>query len=79
MKVCLNRRFEIELSQRLRKMREYKKLTQQNVADYLGISRPTYTYYETGKTEPNLQTVVKLAQLYGVSTDLIITGKKRKK
>ena len=28
------------------------KLTQQDVADLLGLERSSYTYYETGKTEP---------------------------
>ncbi len=71
--------FEKDLSKRLREIRLHKKLSQQQVADYIGVCRSTYTYYETGKTEPNLQTIVKLAQMYGVSTDLILTGKKRKK
>lgn len=71
--------FEKELSERLREIRKLKRLTQQDIADYLHVNRSTYTYYETGKTQPSVQTIYKLAKLYKVSTDLLISGKKRAK
>ena len=35
-------------------------LTQQQVADRLKIERSTYTYYETGKTKPDINTLIKM-------------------
>lgn len=47
-------------------------LTQQQVAERLKIERSTYTYYETGKTKPDIETIVKLAKVFNVNyTDLL--------
>lgn len=57
-----------QVKDNLRKFRKEKVgYTQQQVADYLKISRSTYTYYETGKTEPDLASIQKLAKLFGVT------------
>ena len=69
--------FEIKLAKRLKTLRENKNLTQEKVASYLGVSRSAYTYYETGKTEPNLQAIFKLSKLYDMSVDELIAEKNR--
>ena len=46
--------------------------TQQQIADYLGISRPTYTLYETGNREPTKLALMKLADLYHVTVDYLL-------
>ena len=57
-----------QIKDNLRKFRKEKMgYTQQQVADYLKISRSTYTYYETGKTEPDLESIQKLAKLFDVT------------
>lgn len=53
-------------------LKQYRKncnLTQQQVADALNINRTTYTYYETGKTEPNIATLHKLVKMFGITYD----------
>lgn len=56
----------------LRYYREKCGYTQQNVADLLSIERSTYTYYETGKTMPDIRTLMMIAKIFGVSyTDLL--------
>lgn len=55
------------LSQTLKKLRENCGYTQQQVADALNLERSTYTYYETGKTTPDINTIVKLAKIFNVS------------
>ncbi|MFI3206987.1 MAG: helix-turn-helix transcriptional regulator [Clostridia bacterium] len=70
--------FEIEFAKRLRKIRLYRNLTQQKVADYLNITRSAYSYYELGKTEPNLQSLLKISRFFGVSTELLLTGKRKR-
>ncbi|MBQ9679822.1 MAG: helix-turn-helix transcriptional regulator [Ruminococcus sp.] len=52
---------------RLRHYREACALSQGQVAKALNIDRSTYTKYETGETEPNLNTIVKIAAIYNVS------------
>lgn len=55
------------VSESLKKVRKEHKLTQQDIADVLGVDRSTYTFYETGKTSPSIATLYKLANIYNVS------------
>ena len=60
------------ISDRLRQIRKEHKLTQQNVADVLGVDRTTYTVYELGTTTPSTATLVKLSQIYNVTVGYLI-------
>jgi len=57
---------------RLRDLREDSDMTQEDVARYLHIRQNTYSQYETGKREPSLETLVRLALLYKTSTDYLL-------
>ena len=39
--------------------------TENELCALLGVSRPTYTYYETGHTTPSIEDLYLLSQLYG--------------
>jgi transcriptional regulator with XRE-family HTH domain len=45
---------------------------QKQVADYLDIDQRVYSNYETGKREIPIKHLVKLADLYGTSTDYLL-------
>lgn len=64
----------MSFQKRLKKLRLNKKLTQQDVANLLGITRQAYGYYEseTSKREPDLASVKKLAELFDVTTDYLL-------
>lgn len=64
------------LSKNLKFYRKAAKLTQQQVADALGIQRSAYAYYEIDKTAPKLATLSKLAKIYNVTVDELINGEK---
>ena len=49
-----------------------RKLTQKDVADFLGADRSTYAKYETGDSEPNLDTLIRLSNFFGVSLEYLI-------
>ncbi len=55
------------ISSKLKKLREACGFTQQQVADILQIDRSTYSYYETGKTTPDLKTIKKLIKIFNIS------------
>ena len=55
--------------------RKAMKKTQQEMADYLGISRQAYSNYETGKREPDYETLLKLGEYLDCSIDYLL-GKK---
>jgi transcriptional regulator with XRE-family HTH domain len=59
------------LAERLRELRKKNKMTQKDVATFLGISESGYGYYEQGRNEPSLETLRKLASKYGVSVSYI--------
>jgi len=59
---------------RLRETRKSHGLTQNWVANDLGISQQNLSRYEKGITEPDLETLSQLADYYGVSTDFLINN-----
>ncbi len=46
--------------------------TQREVAKFLGMTQPSYIRYENGKSEPSLENLVKLADIFDVSTDYLL-------
>ena len=60
------------LGSTLKKLRLEKKLKQIEIAEFLQVSRTTYTQYETGVSEPSLDTLKKLASFFNVSTDYLL-------
>lgn len=63
---------KIAVSRRLKKAREESGLTQKEVADKLELKKTTLSGYENGKSEPSMETLVQLANLYGVSLDYLM-------
>lgn len=59
------------LAERLKEKRAKKKFTQKDVAELLGISQSTYAYYESGRNEPDLETLKKIADIYETSLDYL--------
>ena len=53
-------------------------MTQDEVAVFLGVSRSGYTYYETGKSEPSIDTLKKLATIYDITVDEILSMPSKK-
>lgn len=64
--------FMTQLSGNLRDARVALGMTQAEVADRLGMSRPCVTHYENGLRMPNLWVTSALAGIYGVSLDDIV-------
>ena len=66
------------LGDRLREIRKKFGYTQKEIADFLGVDRSTYTFYETGNTTPAIITLTKLAQFYGMTIDVLVGVKTEK-
>ncbi len=49
-------------------------LTQQDVADLLGLERSSYSYYETGKITPDIETLVRLSKIFKVDFYDLLSG-----
>lgn len=57
------------ITERLKAARNECKLTQQQIADLLGIDRSTYAYYELGVSAPPLESLFVLASVYNTSVE----------
>ena len=57
---------------RLKLLREEKKLTQSDIAKLLNITIAAYSYYENEKRDMTPDTILKLADYFGVSTDYLL-------
>ncbi len=63
----------------LKLIRKKKKLNQQKVAIDLNISREALSYYENGKREPSLNTLLLMSKYFNVSINYLITGEEFEK
>ena len=70
----------MEFHVNLRNYREAAGLTQLQVAERLGITKSTYCNYESGKREPDVAKIKKIAKALGISADALLeTGHDSKK
>lgn len=60
------------LGDKLRNLRTDKHLTQQQIADKLGLTRPAYTAYETNKRTPDANMLKELSDIFEVSADYLL-------
>ena len=58
-----------KFNENLKIAREKKNMTQKEVADSIGVAKSTYSLYESGNREPNVQTIKKIADTLNVSAD----------
>lgn len=66
----------MDLAKRLKMLRETKGIGQKAVAIYLHVSVSTISNYESGTHQPDLDTLKKLADFYGVSIDSLVADKR---
>lgn len=59
------------LGERLTRLRKEKKLTQESLSKKLNIPRTTYAGYESNRREPDIDTLLKLANFFDVSLDYL--------
>lgn len=60
------------MENRIRDLWEDHDLTQQQVADAIGITQRKYSYVETGQQQLTADILIKLADFYDVSIDYIL-------
>lgn len=60
------------LSEKILHLRSQKGLSQLELAEQLGVSRQSVSKWETGQSVPDLDKLIKLADLFGVSVDELV-------
>lgn len=61
----------MKLHERLTDLRKKRGLSQQEVADILGVSRQAVSKWESGQSAPSTENLVRLSGIYGVSVDML--------
>lgn len=62
----------VNMGEKLKSLRNEKKLTQKQVADQIGLAISAVSSYESGTRYPSYDVLVKLASIFHVSTDYLI-------
>lgn len=62
----------INFGSNLKKFRNDRKLTQENLAEFLGVSFQTISKWERGEVYPDIATLPDVAKFFGVSTDALL-------
>lgn len=57
------------IGKKLQQLRTGRKLTQQQLADKMGVTRATISNYEVGRRAPHLSELKRFAEFYGVGLD----------
>jgi len=65
------------LGNNIRELRQTRGLNQEDVAKALGVSSPTYSSWERGRTEPSIDGLLSLARYFDVSVDRLLRSESR--
>lgn len=61
------------IGKNIRKIRTVKKLSQASFAEIFNLARPSVGAYEEGRSEPKIDTIIQIAQYFGISIDSLLT------
>lgn len=61
-----------KLGERLKQLRDEYGYDQKEMGKKLNITSSAYGYYEQGRNEPPLETLVKIAEIFNVTTDYLL-------
>ena len=64
------------LGDKIKKYRENKKMTQNDMANILGVSAGTVSKYESGDLEPSIESLKRLSELFEISMDELLADDK---
>lgn len=64
------------MKEQLQELRKGKNLTQEEAAELFGVKLSTYQKYERDAISPSYETLIKIADFYGVTTDYLLGREK---
>ena len=64
----------MDFANTLKNLREVNNVTQEQLAEYLKVSRPTIAGYETKDRQPDFERLEKIAEFFNVSIDYLVKG-----
>ncbi len=67
----------MNIGEKLYELRKEKNLSQEEVADKLNVTRQTISKWETNQSTPDFDKIVPICELFEISTEELLTGKKQ--
>ena len=67
--------FKYNFPENLKKLRKINKLSQLDLAEKLGVTRQSISYYENGNVEPSINFIIQLSSLFNCSIDSLLFEK----
>ena len=64
----------MNLGERISELRKAKGLSQEELAEQLGVSRQSVSKWETGVAIPDTENALAMSKIFGVTTDFLLTG-----
>ncbi len=62
----------MEFKNRLKEIRIERKMTQRNVYELLSVSPNCYASWEQGRTQPDIEMIKRLCEIFDVSADYLL-------
>ena len=62
------------LGEKIRSLRKDNGISQEELAEKLGVSRQSVSLWENGQTMPSMDSIVAIAKIFNVSTDLLLNN-----
>lgn len=67
----------MNIGEKLYELRKSKNLSQEEVAEKLNVTRQTVSKWETNQSTPDFDKIIPLCELFEISSDELLTGKKK--
>lgn len=64
----------MELHEHIYQLRKQKNMTQQELADLLGVSRQAVSRWEMGTAKPEVDCLTAMSRIFGITVDALLTG-----
>lgn len=64
----------MNISDRIKYLRKKKGFSQEELADKVGVSRQAVSKWESEQSTPDLEKIITMSELFGVTTDYILKG-----
>lgn len=68
----------MKFNQKLKRLRQEKNWSQEKLAEKIGVKRLAIGNYESGQTKPSAETLQKIAEIFGVSIDYLLSDESKK-
>ena len=64
----------MSIADRIQTLRKSKGISQEELADKVGVSRQAVSKWESGQSAPDIEKIILLSEFFGVTTDFLLKG-----